>query len=146
MDKRRNGMSLPTGQQRILDGIEEGLRTHDLRLASLFATFTRLNSQEEMPEVEELKPARRRSARPETLRAWRPGQPLPWPTDRPPGRVSWIMLLPIVLMAALSALVLGLLVSAPQSKCAAGVSSFGTGQSISRSGACPVRHAPRAHP
>jgi hypothetical protein len=130
-------MSLPTGQQRILDGIEEGLRAHDSRLASLFATFTRLNVQEEMPRVEELKPGRRRRARPKTLGAWRPGQPLAWPANRLPGGISWVMLLPIVLMAALSALVLGLLVSAPASKCAAKVSSFSTGLPLSRSGACP---------
>jgi hypothetical protein len=133
-------MSLPTSQQRILDGIEEGLCEHDLRLASLFTTFTRLNSREEMPKAEQLKPARKRPAR--ALKAWRPGQPLPWPTGRLPGRMSWVMLLPIVLVAALSALILGLLVAAPQSKCAAGVSSLGAGLSVGRSGACPVRHVP----
>ncbi len=46
----------------MLDGIEDGLRAHDGRLASLFATFTRLTGQEQMPELERLKPTSRGAA------------------------------------------------------------------------------------
>ncbi len=150
-------MSLPTGQQRILDGIEDGLHAHDSRLASLFATFTRLTGQEEMPKVEELKPGRKGQpkrggavARPGLLGSWLAGQArargtgqaLAWRTGRPAGRVSWIVLLPVVLVAAVSALILGLLVSAPQGRCPARVSYFGSGMPAGHSSACPVRHVP----
>lgn len=153
-------MSLPTSQQRILDGIEDGLRAHDLRLASLFATFTRLTRQEEMPRVEQLKPGGAMGPLPGSLR--RPGllrwrvlprpagakRPLGavriWRTGRPADGTPWITFLPIVLVAALSALVLGLLVSAHQGTCAAGGSSLSAASSVSRSTGCPVRHVPNA--
>ncbi|MGE5286531.1 MAG: hypothetical protein ACM3ML_04865 [Micromonosporaceae bacterium] len=149
-------MSLPTSQQRILDGIEDGLRAHDLRLVSLFATFTRLTRQEEMPKVEQLKPAGATSPRPGLLRPpglprspglmRRPGAVGTWRTGRPDDGTPWIMLVPIVLVAALSALVLGLLISAHQAKCAPGVTSLAAGSSVSRSSGCPVRQVPNAHP
>jgi hypothetical protein len=69
-------MSLPAGQQRILDGIAETLRLTEPRLTVMFAIFTRLASSEPPPCREQI-PARRRSAllaaprRP--LLAWRTG-------------------------------------------------------------------------
>jgi hypothetical protein len=47
-------MGLPASQRRILEEIEETLRDSDPRLTSLFTIFTRLNSDEEMPRIEEL--------------------------------------------------------------------------------------------
>ena len=50
-------MSLPASQQRILDRIEEALKRHEPRLASMFAIFDRLNIHERRPWIEALKPA-----------------------------------------------------------------------------------------
>ena len=42
-------MSLPTGQQRVLERIEGRLAESDPRLVSLFTIFTRLTRAERMP-------------------------------------------------------------------------------------------------
>ncbi len=47
-------MSLPAGQQRVLDGIAEALRVSEPRLVSMFATFTRLTRNEAAPGQEQL--------------------------------------------------------------------------------------------
>jgi hypothetical protein len=52
-------VGLPVRQRRVLDGIESKLRTSDPRLAVMFAIFSRLTRDEEMPRIEEL---RRRAA------------------------------------------------------------------------------------
>ncbi|HUC22528.1 MAG TPA: hypothetical protein VMA73_07465 [Streptosporangiaceae bacterium] len=56
-------MSLPTRQQRTLDGIAETLRLTEPRLAVMFAIFTRLTRDEPTPFREQLA-ARRRVAWP----------------------------------------------------------------------------------
>ena len=48
-------MGLPVGQRKHLDRIESSLRASDPRLASLFTIFTRLNRDEEMPAMEQLR-------------------------------------------------------------------------------------------
>jgi hypothetical protein len=48
-------MGLPVGQRRNLDKIENSLRASDPRLAALFTIFTRLNRDEEMPRIEQLR-------------------------------------------------------------------------------------------
>jgi hypothetical protein len=57
-------MGLPASQRRVLDRIESTLRGSDPRLAALYAVFTRLTRDEEMPRIEQL---RHRAA----LLAWR---------------------------------------------------------------------------
>src|SRR5579859_344879 len=47
-------MSLPASQQRVLDSIENRLSTREPRLASMFAIFTRLTSNEALPRLEAL--------------------------------------------------------------------------------------------
>ncbi|HUA41512.1 MAG TPA: hypothetical protein VMA32_08105 [Streptosporangiaceae bacterium] len=47
-------MSLPAGQQRVLDGIADALRKTEPRLASMFAIFTRLSKDEPPPRREQL--------------------------------------------------------------------------------------------
>jgi hypothetical protein len=42
-------MSLPAGQQRILDAIEDALRASEPLLASMFAIFDRLSTNEAWP-------------------------------------------------------------------------------------------------
>lgn len=48
-------MGLPASQRRILEKIENALRGTDPRLTSLFAIFSRLNRDEEMPRIEDLR-------------------------------------------------------------------------------------------
>lgn len=94
-------MSLPAGQQRILQQIEGALKNSDPRLAALLAIFGRLTHGEAMPCVENLKvrPVADRVAR---LLAF--ARRLP---SRPARRVRVLLLLP----AALTALICGLAIA-----------------------------------
>lgn len=49
-------VSLPAGQQQVLDEIESDLESCEPRLRSMFAIFTRLNRDEEAPRTESLRP------------------------------------------------------------------------------------------
>ena len=49
-------MSLPTGQQQVLDRIEGDLEAGEPRLRSMFAIFTRLTRDEGAPRTESLRP------------------------------------------------------------------------------------------
>jgi hypothetical protein len=51
-------MSLPAGQQRVLDDIEDALRASEPRLDSMYAMFTRLTKNELRPRREELSAGR----------------------------------------------------------------------------------------
>lgn len=148
-------MSLPTSQQRILDGIADGLRAHDSRLASLFATFNRLTKQEEMPKTEQL--ARKRTATARTR--WRTGRPRELyaagravPLMAAPGAPGkgvlrgrfWIALVPIVVLTVVGVLLLGWLVG-PQGRCAHGTASGRVASSLIAPSGCAVErpHAGR---
>ena len=48
-------MGLPASQRRILERIENALRGSDPRLTSLFSIFTRLNRDEPMPGIEQVR-------------------------------------------------------------------------------------------
>jgi hypothetical protein len=48
-------MGLPAGQRMILERIENALRGSDPRLAALFSIFSRLNRDEEMPGIEQVR-------------------------------------------------------------------------------------------
>jgi hypothetical protein len=48
-------MGLPVSQRRILERIENALRGSDPRLAALFSIFSRLNRDEEMPAIEQVR-------------------------------------------------------------------------------------------
>ena len=48
-------MGLPVRQRRVLEDIESTLRGSDPKLAALYATFARLNRDEEMPRIEQLR-------------------------------------------------------------------------------------------
>jgi hypothetical protein len=48
-------MGLPVRQRRVLERIESALRGSDPKLAALYAIFTRLTRDEEMPKVEQLR-------------------------------------------------------------------------------------------
>ena len=97
-------MSLPASQQRALDAIDSHLRGTDIRLASMFTVFTELTRLEKMPLAETVQPVRwwaragRRAARP-----------------RRSGRAGTIMLVPLLLAATLSLLLLSMLTTRPAS-------------------------------
>jgi hypothetical protein len=57
-------MSLPAGQQRALERIEQTLTAEDPRLGSLFAVFTRLTRNEALPRTEQITGRLRRLLRP----------------------------------------------------------------------------------
>ena len=48
-------MGLPVRQRRVLERIEIGLRGSDPKLAALYAIFARLNRDEEMPRIEQVR-------------------------------------------------------------------------------------------
>src|ERR1700747_1099708 len=92
------GMSLPTGQQRVLERIEGKLRESDPRLGSLFTIFTRLTLTEKMPWIEQVK------VRPVAYRIARTGAWFRGIGRRPAARVRAMLLLPAALAAMACAL------------------------------------------
>jgi hypothetical protein len=48
-------MGLPVRQRRVLEQIESTLKGSDPKLAALYAIFARLNRDEEMPKIEQLR-------------------------------------------------------------------------------------------
>jgi hypothetical protein len=112
-------MTLPASQQRALDAIDDVLESGEPRLATMFGVFTDLNRLAAMPAAETLPPGRWR------LRHWLPGpryqpgwvvQPRYRPGQRrsaPGRRLGRIALMPLLLVAAVSLLVVSLVSSAP---------------------------------
>jgi hypothetical protein len=104
-------MSLPACQERVLHGMETALRTCEPRLASLFAIFTRLTRDEEIPRTEQLEPtpwlSRRRLRRAGTGRRRRPAAA----GGRPAARLRAFVLIPALLIVAASLLIVGALTS-----------------------------------
>lgn len=66
-------MSLPARQARVLGRIERSLHAGEPRLTSMFAIFTKLAGDEEMPPLEEL------DSRWLPFRGWRKRLPRPRP-------------------------------------------------------------------
>jgi hypothetical protein len=91
-------MSLPTGQQRVLDRIEGRLAESDPRLASLFSIFARLTRAENMPWLEQVR-ARPVAYRISRISAWFRGL-----GRRPAARARAMLLLPAALAAMACAL------------------------------------------
>jgi len=91
-------MSLPTGQQRILERIEGRLAESDPRLVSLFTIFARLTLTEKMPWFEQVR------ARPVAYRIGRIGAWFRGVGRRPAARVRAMLLLPAALTAVACAL------------------------------------------
>jgi hypothetical protein len=91
-------MSLPTGQQRVLESIEGKLAESDPRLASLFSIFTRLTLAETMPWIEQVavRPIADRLA---SIAHW-----FRWTARRPAARARAMVLLPAALTAIACAL------------------------------------------
>lgn len=104
-------MSLPACQERVLNRIEHSLTACDPRLWSMFAIFTKLTGDEEMPRLEELE------SRPVPLRGWlkrlaRPGRGRrtvggAQATGAPGTALRAILLVPIMLPTLAPAALLG---------------------------------------
>jgi hypothetical protein len=117
-------MSLPASQQRALDTIDSDLRTADTLLASMFRVFTELTRLEKMPRLETFPPVSRwtRAGRQAARRqrgcalpgCRRPGHRASWPWPRTGGnRVGALVLVPLLLAATLSLLLLTVLTTSP---------------------------------
>ena len=96
-------MTLPVSQQRTLDRIDRMLRDSDPRLVALFAIFTRLTWDEEIPRIEEIRAGLTRiggwlARRTEAVRRH---------TPRVPRRVKAILVFPAALAAVTCALLIG---------------------------------------
>ncbi len=64
-------MSLDAWEQQALDSIKDGLTGSDPDLAALLAVFTRLASDDDMPDREEIRPGSRRALRRLRRARWR---------------------------------------------------------------------------
>jgi hypothetical protein len=107
-------MSLPGGQQRVLDGIAEVLRTNEPRLASMFAIFTRLSKDEPPPRREQLTATGPRAL---LIGAWR--RPPRWEISADRGTRRMMLLISRLAIAFIVlATLLGLSAHAP-ARCAA---------------------------
>lgn len=96
-------MTLPVSQQRTLDRIDRMLRDSDPRLVALFAIFTRLTRDEELPRIEEIRARLTRIGGVIVRRA----EPVRRHTPRIPSRVKAILLFPAALAALACALLIG---------------------------------------
>ena len=148
-------MSLPASQQRALDTIDTDLRAADRRLASMFRMFTELTQREKMPLAETFQPVRwwtragRQAARRQrgcTLRdCRRPGHcGLGW---RPGGRLSAIVVVPLLVAATLSLLLLTMLTTRPTGpgRCAQ-ATAFMAPVRLAAKGSCAPGAQPHAGP
>jgi hypothetical protein len=113
-------MSLPAGQQRVLDGIAEALRRTEPRLTSMFAIFARLSKDEPPPRREQLTTRRPLAS---LIAAWRrPPRGHISSADTSRGRRTRRMMLLISQLAiafVVLAALLGLTARAP-AQCGAG--------------------------
>lgn len=96
-------MTLPVSQQRTLDRIDRMLRDSDPRLVALFAIFTRLTWDEEIPRIEEIRAGLARfggwiARRTDAVRRH---------TPRVPRRMKAILVFPAALAAVACALLIG---------------------------------------
>jgi hypothetical protein len=85
-------MTLPAGQQRVLDRIEEALKRREPRLASMFAIFNRLNVHERLPWTEAL----------EAVPWWSPKR------YRAAGRLRALVLVTLAAAVVVSAVFIGM--------------------------------------
>ena len=117
-------MGLPVSQRRNLDEIEDSLRATDPRLVSLLEIFTRLNRDEEMPRIEQLK------AGAEGLWAWLrigPAAAVRWLATSSRARFRTAVFFPIALAAMACTMLLGI-GSASSHRCISSPRAAGTSQ------------------
>jgi hypothetical protein len=131
-------MSLPAGQQRILDGMAEALRVSEPRLAAMFAIFTRLTTNEATPRREQLTAGPRWLDWLHGLARWLPSRQ----TER--GRWGWRRVL-ILSQMAIAFVVLAVLVGLGTGGavgCAGSQASRAAAVSAARGRVCPPQAGP----
>jgi hypothetical protein len=135
-------MSLPPRQQRALDRIEHSLQVCEPHLKSMFAIFTKLTGDEEMPRLEELQPRslpfpgwRKRPARP-----GRKGQAVTGAgaTGAPGARLRALLLIPVMLLALAPAVLVGLAIHS-ESPCESAIRPPHTAAALSPPKICPPK-------
>jgi len=157
-------MTLPPSQQHALNAIDDVLQSAEPRLATMFGVFTDLTRMEAMPAAETLPSgpwwarwarhrlpghlARRSRAR--RFRAGRPGRPGSgrWPGGQAGRQLGRIVLIPVLLLAAATLLVVSLVSSGAAGKRGCGhavaaamlpgLSGVAAGTSGSGRAACPA--------
>jgi hypothetical protein len=117
-------MGLPVSQRRNLDEIEDSLRATDPRLVSLLEIFTRLNRDEEMPRIEQLKAGAVGVAA--WLRIW-PAAAVRWLATSTRARFRTAVFFPIALVAMACTMILGM-GSASSHRCISSPRAAGTSQ------------------
>jgi hypothetical protein len=106
-------MTLPASQQHALDAIDDVLQSAEPRLATMFGVFTHLTRQEAMPTVETLPPGRWWTRYHLPGRPYRPGRQRHPRGPRAGRRLGRVVLLPLLLIAAVSLLISGLVSAGP---------------------------------
>ena len=135
-------MSLPARQQRVLDRIEHSLHVCEPHLKSMFAVFTKLTGDEEMPRLEQLRP------RPLPFPRWRkqPRQPGrkgqtatgAEATDAAGARLRPLLLIPVRLLVLAPGIVFGLALHS-QSPCGSAIRPPHTAAALSPPKICPPK-------
>jgi len=135
-------MSLPARQQRVLDRIEHSLHVCEPHLKSMFAVFTKLTGDEEMPRLEQLRP------RPLPFPRWRkqPRQPgrkgqavtAAGATGAAGTRLRALLLIPVMLLVLAPAVLVGL-ATRSQSPCGPAIRPPHTAAALSPSKTCPPK-------
>jgi hypothetical protein len=116
-------MGLPASQRRILERIEIALRGSDPRLAALFSIFSRLNHDEEMPAIEQVRARAAMILARLRYRAVRFGR---WFGAPARARLRTALFFPVALAIVASAVLVG--AGFPSSnRCAAAQRPVGTG-------------------
>jgi hypothetical protein len=140
-------MSLPARQQRILDRIEHSLHVCEPHLKSMFAVFTKLTENEEMPRLEELRP------RPLPFPGWRqrprPGRKGQAATgagasSAAGARLRALLLIPVMLLVLAPAVLVGLAVRS-QSPCGSAIRPPHTAAALSPPKICPPKSQIHVH-
>ena len=132
-------MSLPARQQRVLDRMEHSLHVGEPHLKSMFAVFTKLTGDEEMPRLEELRPRsppfpgwRKRPARP-----GRKGQTVTG-AGAAGVRLRALLLIPVMLLALAPTVLVGLAIRS-QSPCGPAIRPPHTAAALSPPKICPPK-------
>jgi len=138
-------MSLPPRQQRALHRIERSLHVREPHLRSMFAVFTKLTEDEEMPRLEELRP------RPLPLPRWpkrpaRPGRKAQTATGAGAAgaRLRALLLIPVMLLVLAPGIVFGLAIR-NQSPCGSAIRPPHTAAALSPPKTCPPKSQVLAH-
>jgi hypothetical protein len=131
-------MSLPASQQRVLDAIDSDLRGADIRLDSMFSVFTQLTRLDKMPPAETYQPVRwwTRAGRARRARTGR----------RAASRLGTIVLIPLLLAATLSLLLLTMLTTRSTGPGRCGQTSAFMAPARLAAGGCAPGGQPRTSP